>query len=95
MIDGFPGLLACSLLAGKGEVEFASFSKVLRKINPPPGGVFYDLGSGTGRAVFVARFLHDFKSCKGIEVLSGLVSPSVLRWRSIDSYRGSLLVVVR
>ncbi len=32
-----------------GEVEFDSFYRVLRKINPPPGLVFYDLGSGTGK----------------------------------------------
>lgn len=38
-----------------GEVEFRSFSRVLRKINPAPGGVFYDLGSGTSKAVFVVR----------------------------------------
>lgn len=29
-----------------GEVEFASFYRVLRKINPAPGLVFYDLGEG-------------------------------------------------
>ena len=29
-----------------GEVDFDSFYKVLRKINSPSGGVFYDLGSG-------------------------------------------------
>jgi hypothetical protein len=28
-----------------GEVEFASFYRVLRKINAPPGLIFYDLGS--------------------------------------------------
>ena len=36
------------------------------------GSIFYDLGSGTGKAVFVARFLHDFGRCGGIEVLEGL-----------------------
>jgi len=55
-----------------GEVEFQSFARVLRKIMPAPGGKFYDLGSGTGKAVFVARFLHDFDSCVGIEILEGL-----------------------
>mmetsp|Transcript_22134 Transcript_22134/g.43586 ORF Transcript_22134/g.43586 Transcript_22134/m.43586 type:complete len:335 (+) Transcript_22134:86-1090(+) len=55
-----------------GEVEFQSFAKVLRKIGAPAGQVFYDLGSGTGKAVFVARFLHDFGKCGGIEVLQGL-----------------------
>lgn len=36
------------------------------------GTKFYDLGSGTGKAVFVARFLHDFDACQGIEILEGL-----------------------
>lgn len=42
-----------------GEVEFRSFSRVLRKINPAPGGVFYDLGSGTSKAVFVVSIERD------------------------------------
>eukprot|EP01033_Poteriospumella_lacustris_P004400 gene4400-3139_t len=55
-----------------GEVEFASFYRILRKINPAPGGVFYDLGSGTGKAVFAARLTRDFDRCIGIEILSSL-----------------------
>ena len=55
-----------------GEVEFQSFGKVLRKLNLHAGGIFYDLGSGTGRAIFIARFLHDFAQCRGIEILEGL-----------------------
>jgi len=43
-----------------GEVEFPSFYNVLRKINSKPGLIFYDLGSGTGKAVFVARFTQGF-----------------------------------
>eukprot|EP00968_Pinguiococcus_pyrenoidosus_P027108 scaffold7352_cov254-Pinguiococcus_pyrenoidosus.AAC.34 len=43
-----------------GEVDFFSFAAILRKINPEPGTVFYDLGSGTGKALFVARF-----ACRG------------------------------
>lgn len=34
-----------------GEVEFNSFYRVLRKINPEPGLIFYDLGSGTGKVL--------------------------------------------
>jgi hypothetical protein len=45
---------------------------VLRKINPVPGAVFYDLGSGTSKAVFVARLTQDFSRCVGIEILTGL-----------------------
>ena len=55
-----------------GEVDYHSFYRVLRKINAPAGSVFYDLGSGTGKAVFVARLTQDFSRCIGIEVLSAL-----------------------
>eukprot|EP00607_Mallomonas_marina_P010066 CAMPEP_0182417376 /NCGR_PEP_ID=MMETSP1167-20130531/1836_1 /TAXON_ID=2988 /ORGANISM="Mallomonas Sp, Strain CCMP3275" /LENGTH=465 /DNA_ID=CAMNT_0024590893 /DNA_START=53 /DNA_END=1450 /DNA_ORIENTATION=- len=55
-----------------GEVDYTSFYRVLRKINPVAGGVFYDLGSGTGKAVFAARLTQDFVRCAGVEVLHGL-----------------------
>jgi hypothetical protein len=38
------------------------------------GAVFYDLGSGTGKVVLAAALLHDFSTCCGIELLSGLHS---------------------
>jgi hypothetical protein len=34
--------------------------------------VFYDLGSGSGKALFAARFIGDFRECIGIELLSNL-----------------------
>jgi hypothetical protein len=57
-----------------GEVEFASFNVVLRKIctNLSPGGNFYDIGSGSGRAVFAARLTQDFNKCTGIELMEDL-----------------------
>lgn len=36
------------------------------------GGVFYDLGSGTGKVVLAAAILHGFSACCGIELLTGL-----------------------
>jgi len=36
------------------------------------GGSFYDLGSGTGRAVIAAALLHDFDWCYGIELMDSL-----------------------
>jgi hypothetical protein len=60
-----------------GEVDYASFYRVLRKINAPPGGTFYDLGSGTGKAVMAARFTRDFGRCLGIEILEGLHSQAM------------------
>jgi hypothetical protein len=60
-----------------GEIEFASFRKLLQSLPPPPTGaggkgIFYDLGSGSGRAVFTARFTGDFDRCVGIELLPNL-----------------------
>ena len=41
------------------------------------GGVFVDLGSGTGKAVTAAAVLHNFDQCIGIEKLEGLYSISL------------------
>ena len=41
------------------------------------GGVFYDLGSGSGKATIGAAILHNFESCCGIEILEGLYSMSL------------------
>ena len=57
-----------------GEVDYPSFYRILRKLHVPAGGVFYDLGSGTGKAVFAARLTQDFALCVGVEVLSQLHS---------------------
>eukprot|EP01031_Cornospumella_fuschlensis_P034472 gene34472-41734_t len=74
-----------------GEVEFASFYRVLRKINPRPGLVFYDLGSGTGKALFVARMTQDFSKCIGIEILQSLhTQASTIVDRYNTSYRDVL-----
>lgn len=70
-----------------GEVEFESFYRILRKINPAPGGLFYDLGSGTGKALFVARLTRDFRACIGIEILESLHEEAV---RIVGKYNQSV-----
>ena len=57
-----------------GEVEYDPFLEILKKVRPSGerGGIFYDLGSGAGRPVFIARLTMDFDSCIGIEYLKGL-----------------------
>ena len=35
-------------------------------------GLFYDLGSGTGKAVLAMSLMHKFKRCLGIEYLENL-----------------------
>jgi Histone methylation protein DOT1 len=52
-----------------GEVDYMSFARILRKLAPAAGSTFYDLGSGTGRAVFVARISQDFSKCIGTSTL--------------------------
>ncbi len=56
-------------------MDFDSFVQILWASPVRPrasGGVFCDLGSGSGRAVFAAAMLHDFDKCLGIEVLASL-----------------------
>ena len=60
------------------EIRFESFAVVLKKIQSKyggfqePGGIFYDLGSGLGKAVFAAALLYQWRRCTGIEVLDML-----------------------
>ncbi|ETI39423.1 hypothetical protein L914_14402 [Phytophthora nicotianae] len=75
-----------------GEIAFEPFKVVLdvlkrwHHVLNKPGGIFLDIGSGSGKAVFAAALLHDFDACYGIEVLEGLhsISQEVLqRWEKI------------
>ena len=65
-----------------GEIDLQGFCTLLREIIDRPttvaaallssGGIFYDLGSGSGRAVFAARFVGDYSTCIGLELLANL-----------------------
>jgi SAM-dependent methyltransferase len=55
------------------EIDFMSFLLLLDKIKPQSGQVFYDLGSGAGKAVFTAGLAYDLSKACGIEILPGLV----------------------
>ena len=67
-----------------GEIDLQGFCTLLREIIDRPtaaavpaaasssGGIFYDLGSGSGRAVFAARFVGDYTTCIGLELLANL-----------------------
>lgn len=57
-----------------GEVDFISLGEIFYTIREryggiPSGGVFYDLGHGTGKGVLAAALLHNFDSVRGIEIL--------------------------
>lgn len=64
-----------------GEVLFSTFAAILEKIKrryngleeeEEDGAIFYDIGSGVGKTVFMAALLHKFKKVVGIEILSSL-----------------------
>lgn len=60
-----------------GEVMAEGFLEVLDKAAPRAGETFYDLGSGTGRAVFLAAMAHPFGRLVGIEFLDTLHQAAV------------------
>ncbi len=57
-----------------GEVKFDSFYEIIKEVSPTSNKVFYDLGSGNGKAVILASLFGDFKKLVGIEILDELVA---------------------
>ncbi len=55
-----------------GEITFFTFAETLAICKPQPGEVFYDLGSGSGKAVLSAALLYDFSKTCGIEKLASV-----------------------
>ena len=59
-----------------GEILFVTLHNIFKtcreKHGLGEGGVFYDLGSGIGKAVVSAALLHSFDMCAGIELLPDL-----------------------
>ena len=74
-----------------GEITPDAFYKILQDVEPMEGEKFYDLGSGTGKAVILAHLLFDFVNCRGIEILEELnnTAQTVLA-RFILEYRQTL-----
>jgi hypothetical protein len=82
-----------------GEIDFLSFSQLLKRCQIKPNNIFYDLGSGIGKAVVCAALLYDFKKICGIEQLKLLheqalhiqQSSKILASRNINFYQADLL----
>ena len=56
-----------------GEVLFPYFIPLLNIAAPKQGEVFWDLGCGAGRPLFIASMVFpQFKECHGVEFLEGL-----------------------
>lgn len=62
-----------------GEIEFIPFIALLAQVKPNFNTVFYDLGSGIGKAVFACAMVFDVKKSCGIELFSLLHEAAVGR----------------
>lgn len=66
-----------------GEIVFSSFAKILDLVRPQPREVFYDLGCGSGKAVFAMAILHPDSKPRGIELLEPMYQ---LCLQQLDKY---------
>ncbi|NBV06345.1 MAG: hypothetical protein EBS06_03795 [Proteobacteria bacterium] len=55
-----------------GELPFETWREIVIRADPKKDGVFFDVGSGTGRIVMLSHLLFDFKKTVGVELLEGL-----------------------
>lgn len=67
-----------------GEIDFHSFYDILLQTTPQPDEVFYDLGSGTGKAVSLAALAFPFTKCIGVEKLNELHIAATETTRSLQ-----------
>lgn len=55
-----------------GEIEFLPFIALLSLVNPDCDTVFYDLGSGIGKAIFACAMVYPVQKSVGVELLPEL-----------------------
>lgn len=55
-----------------GEILPGPFADLLRRVGVAPGEELWDIGSGTGKPVFLAALMFPFSRCVGVEVLAPL-----------------------
>lgn len=55
-----------------GEIDFTSFVALLSLVAPNQDTIFYDLGSGTGKAAIACAMVYFVRKCVGVEILQSL-----------------------
>lgn len=78
-----------------GEIDFTSLGEIFETLKQrfnclPSNGVFYDLGSGTGKGVIGAALLNPFDSCIGIELLESLYNISNTMKSKLDELKPTI-----
>ena len=69
-----------------GEIDFISFIALISLAHPNTNTVFYDLGSGTGKAVFACAMVFDIKKSCGIELFSPLHQAALSLQDDLQNY---------
>lgn len=71
-----------------GEIEFLPFIALLSLIHLDEQSVFYDLGSGTGKAVLACAMVYPVKKCVGIELFPELFSSALEQKNRLSAIQG-------
>lgn len=72
-----------------GEIDFSSFIALIALTKPDINTVFYDFGSGVGKAVFACAMVFNIRKSYGIELLTALHDTAIkqqLRLKKIPGY---------
>ncbi len=75
-----------------GEVPFSTWNDIVRLAGSKPGGIFYDLGSGTGRVVMQSYLCHNFRKTCGVELLAGLHGKAIEKQKILDKTISPLIL---
>lgn len=71
-----------------GEIEFISFIALLSLCEPTKDTVFYDLGSGVGKAAIACAMVYDVKQSTGVELFDELHQAALLRLEHLQQLPG-------
>lgn len=73
-----------------GEIAFTSFIALIAMTRPTPETRFYDLGSGTGKAVVACAMVFDMQACCGVELLETLHQSALIQQNKLERLPGYL-----
>ena len=79
-----------------GEIDFISFSALLSLAHPDSNTIFYDLGSGTGKAVLTAAMVFNAQKSTGIELFNSLHHASLhqkQRLQQLPEYQAKASII--
>ena len=69
-----------------GEIEFVTLIALLSQTNINQDTVFYDLGSGTGKAILACAMVFPVKKACGIELFANLYAASIQQREKLSTY---------